>query len=107
MTPPRSKAANDPAQVSEPRVARPEAPAAPPEPAPDPEPPTYLQVGPACKNLRSKGMYVYTDGSQNSHDDYDNTIYWCLESLKPFGPDNDEVHRDHCCDPARSCYREY
>lgn len=67
-------------------------------------PPTYQQTGNPCRYLRNKGMYVYTDGPSESHGDYDNTIYWCLRSMKAFGPDRDEVHREHCCDPARSCY---
>lgn len=58
-----------------------------------------------CRHLRSKGMYVYTDGSAPDHDDYDNTIYWCLKSMKGFGPDDDVVERAACCDAARSCYQ--
>ena len=49
-------------------------------------------------------MYVYTDGPAESHGDYDNTIYWCLRTHKSFGPDDDLVQKDHCCDPSRSCY---
>ncbi len=58
-----------------------------------------------CRHLRNKGMYVYTDGvARDSHGDYDNTIYWCLKSMKGYGPDDDLVGRQECCDPARSCY---
>jgi hypothetical protein len=57
-----------------------------------------------CRHLRSKGMYVYTDGSDQGHGDYDNTIYWCLKSMKGFGPDDDVVDREACCNTARSCY---
>ncbi|CAN5841883.1 hypothetical protein BH23PLA1_BH23PLA1_05030 [soil metagenome] len=77
------------------------------EPEPVPEfvpPPTYQQTDTPCRHLRNKGMYVYTDGPAESHGDYDNTIYWCLRSMKAFGPDRDEVHREYCSDPARSCY---
>jgi hypothetical protein len=50
-------------------------------------------------------MYVYTDGqSAPSHDDYDNTIYWCLKTMKSFGPDDDQVSGDECRNPSRSCY---
>ena len=39
-------------------------------------------------------MYVYTDGlGGEAHDDYDNTIYWCLKTMKGFGPDDDFVGR--------------
>ena len=81
--------------------ARPE-PAAPAEPPP---PPVYQIAGPACRFLRSKGMYVYTDGPGGAHDDYDNTIYWCLRTHKSFGPDDDLVEKQYCCDPSRSCYQ--
>ncbi len=58
-----------------------------------------------CRHLRSKGMYVYTDGyDPNAHGDYDNTIYWCLKSMKSFGPDDEQVDREYCCDSSRSCY---
>jgi len=58
-----------------------------------------------CRHLRNKGMYVYTDGvSGESHEDYDNTIFWCLKTMKEFGPDDDLVGRDECQDPERSCY---
>lgn len=58
-----------------------------------------------CRHLRSKGMYVYTDGqSGESHDDYDNTIYWCLKTMQAFGPDDDQVDGGQCRNPGRSCY---
>jgi hypothetical protein len=58
-----------------------------------------------CRHLRSKGMYVYTDGSQDhTHEDYDSSIYWCLQTMKGFGPDDDQVHREDCCNSSRSCY---
>jgi hypothetical protein len=61
--------------------------------------------GPACRHLRHKGMYVYTDedGGQ-SHADYDNTIYWCLKTMKGFGPDDDLVGGEDCRNSSRSCY---
>lgn len=69
---------------------------------PDPQP---AKTSPCCQ-LRHKGMYVYTDaGTGSSHDDYDNTIYWCLKSMKSFGPDDDIVDRESCSDPNRSCYQ--
>ena len=58
-----------------------------------------------CRHLRSKGMYVYTDGQAfDSHDDYDTTLCWCLKTMKDFGPDASEVGVHECRDPARSCY---
>ncbi len=58
-----------------------------------------------CRSLRNKGMYVYTDGSGTPHDDYDNTIYWCLKTMKSFGPDDEPACGDDCRSPARECYQ--
>ncbi len=69
----------------------------------EPETPTPVPLAPCCQ-LRHKGMYVYTDGSSHEHDGYDNTIYWCLKTMKSFGPDNDIVDHEGCCDGSRSCY---
>jgi hypothetical protein len=50
-------------------------------------------------------MYVYSDGSaEDSYDDYDSTVYWCLQTLKSFGPDDEPVHRQDCRSASRSCY---
>jgi hypothetical protein len=58
-----------------------------------------------CRHLRNKGMYVYTDGlGGEPHEGYDNTIYWCLKTMKEYGPDDDVVAGDDCRNPARSCY---
>jgi hypothetical protein len=58
-----------------------------------------------CRHLRNKGMYVYSDGlSGESHDDYDNSVYWCLKTMKDFGPDGDFVAGPDCRNPSRSCY---
>jgi len=71
------------------------------EPASEPE----LVFGPPCRHLRNKGMYIYTDGSQdNAHPEYDNTIYWCLQTMKSFGPDDSLVGGEDCHDTGRSCY---
>lgn len=62
-------------------------------------------TAPTCRHLRYKGMYVYTDGlDREAHEDYDNTIHWCLATLKDFGPDDALVGRLDCCNPSRKCY---
>jgi hypothetical protein len=59
----------------------------------------------ACRHLRNKGMYVYSDADGGeSHEDYDNTIYWCLKTMKEYGPDDQMVAGPDCRDPARTCY---
>ncbi len=57
-----------------------------------------------CRHLRNKGMYVYTDGSGESHGDYDNTIFWCLKTMTGFGPDDTYVGREECCNVNRACF---
>lgn len=58
-----------------------------------------------CRHLRNKGMYVYTDVEEhNPHPDYDNTVFWCLQTMKGCGPDDGFVEREDCCDPTRPCY---
>jgi hypothetical protein len=59
-----------------------------------------------CRHLRSKGMYVYTDGiaGEPGEDDVDNSIYWCLKTMTSFGPDDEFVDRRECRMPGRSCY---
>jgi hypothetical protein len=74
--------------------------------APSPDSPPAEATASPCRHLRSKGMYVYTDGQTPAHDDYDNTIYWCLKTMKGFGPDDDMVNGEECRNPARSCYAE-
>lgn len=58
-----------------------------------------------CRHLRHKGMYVYTDGQSEIHGDYDNTIYWCLKTLRGFGPDDEMVSGEDCRDCNRTCYQ--
>jgi hypothetical protein len=75
---------------------------------PDSEPadiPIVEQKASLCRHLRSGGMYVYSDDQdRGSDDEYQNTVYWCVKSLKNFGPDDELVGRSECRDPARSCY---
>jgi hypothetical protein len=74
--------------------------------SPDPnELPVIQPTDVPCRHLRSKGMYVYTDGfGGESHEDYDNSIYWCLKTMTGFGPDDYFVGGEDCRNAARSCY---
>lgn len=63
---------------------------------------------PPCRHLRNKGMYVYSGGqSREPHADYDNTIYWCLKTMKEYGPDDERVDGPDCRNPERSCYEPF
>jgi hypothetical protein len=70
--------------------------------------PVVEPQAPRCRHLRNKGMYVYSDGQgREAHEDYDNTIYWCLKTLKEYGPDDDNVGGADCHNPERSCYEPF
>jgi hypothetical protein len=69
------------------------------------ERPEVQPINIPCRHLRNKGMYVYTNGlGGEPHEDYDNTIFWCLKTMKGFGPDDDLVSGEDCRNAARSCY---
>jgi hypothetical protein len=69
----------------------------------DPVNETQLLV--PCRHLRSKGMYVYTDGlTEETEDDFDSTAYWCLKTMKTFGPDDNMVGGRECRNSLRSCH---
>jgi hypothetical protein len=71
---------------------------------PDDLPVIQQPVSP-CRHLRSKGMYVFTDGPDDgTEDDYDSTNYWCFETMKTFGPDDGDVGGRECRNSSRSCY---
>jgi hypothetical protein len=58
-----------------------------------------------CRHLRSAGMYVFADGSQEeTAQNYDSSSYWCSETMKSFGPDDEMVGGRECRDPSRSCH---
>ena len=63
---------------------------------------------PRCKNLYCKSMMVYGEDFE-SDPDYQAgaTDFWCVQTAKPFGPDNGEVGMADCRDPQRGCYHEY
>ena len=77
----------------------------------EPEPtelPLSEPQAPRCRHLRNKGMYVYSDGQgPEPHEDYDNSIFWCVKTLKEYGPDDEMVGRADCHNPARSCYEPF
>jgi hypothetical protein len=63
--------------------------------------------GPPCRHLRNKGMYVYTDGSYGEGGEdqgYDSSVYWCLQTMQGFGPDDEVVDGRDCRNASRPCY---
>ena len=74
--------------------------------APEPnELPVVEPESAPCRHLRNKGMYIYPDGSGGeSHEGYDNSIFWCDRTMKGFGPDNDLVFGEDCRNAERTCY---
>jgi hypothetical protein len=58
-----------------------------------------------CRHLRNKDMYVFSDtSSENTGLDDDHSLYWCLQTMKNFGPDDDMVSGRECRNSSRSCY---
>lgn len=61
-----------------------------------------------CRHLRTKGMYVYTDGAaEESDDEYDSSAYWCMQTMKEFGPDDEVVSKRDCRNLERACYEPF
>jgi len=59
-----------------------------------------------CRHLRSNRMYVFSDGGDdNDADDYGSSSYWCLQTMKAIGPDDDRVDGRECRNASRSCYQ--
>lgn len=58
--------------------------------------------GPACRQLRSKGMYVtgQLDPASAGHSD---GYCWCNVTQQPLGPDNELVDRS-ACRTGRACF---
>jgi hypothetical protein len=62
-------------------------------------------TAPPCRHLRTNGMYIF-DGQPDGtdEDDYEPSGFWCLRTMKAFGPDDDLVGRRECRDSGRPCY---
>ena len=61
-----------------------------------------------CKYLHCKSMVVYGEDFA-SDPDYQAgmTDFWCLQTSKGLGPDDDTVNLEECSVTGRPCYREY
>ena len=61
-----------------------------------------------CKYLHCKSMVVYGEDFA-SDPDYQAgmTDFWCLQTSKGIGPDDDQVNLEECSLTDRPCYREY
>jgi hypothetical protein len=67
--------------------------------------PVVKLEGTPCRHLRHNGMLIFTDGTGGeTQADCDTTMYWCTQTTKGFGPDDDFVNRDDCRNTSRSCY---
>jgi hypothetical protein len=70
-----------------------------------PKPTSRLVNAEHCTHLRHKGMYVFSTPDPEAfafHPDYDATVFWCTQTMKPIGPDEQPVHAD-CCIAGRAC----
>jgi hypothetical protein len=74
------------------------------EPKKDQELPVIDPKGPACMHLRNKEMYVFNDMVDEVHGEHEATNFWCLKTMKGFGPDDQIVGRLSCRDNSRECF---
>ena len=66
------------------------------------------RVGPPAGISATRGCTsTATDRRPRTHDDYDNTIYWCLKTMKEYGPDDEYRRRRRLPQSARSCYEPF
>ncbi len=58
-----------------------------------------------CRHLRTNGMYIFDgDPDGTDGDEYEPSAFWCLQTMKAFGPDDEFVGRRECRDSGRPCY---
>lgn len=62
--------------------------------------PVLDRNAPSCRYLRSRGMYLYGDVSE----DPEASTYWCLKTQRSFGVDDEHVNARDCRLPSRSCF---
>ena len=63
---------------------------------------------PRCKYLYCKSMIVFGEDFASDPDFQAGiTDFWCLQTSRGLGPDDDEVNMDECCRPDRPCYQEF
>lgn len=69
-----------------------------------PESPAIDPNTPRCHHLRNKELYVFDGVSDETHGEHEATNFWCLHTMKGFGPDDQMVGRLPCRDTSRGCY---
>ncbi len=58
-----------------------------------------------CKLLRTKSGFGAVAGGEGwKRGDSETEIYWCLNTMESFGPDDDFVHAQSCC-KGRQCFQ--
>jgi hypothetical protein len=63
---------------------------------------------PRCMHLSCKAMSVYGEAFE-SDPDYQAgmTDFWCAQTQKSWGPDDDGVSLEMCSNPERACFQEF
>lgn len=72
----------------------------------DPKPTSRLVNLSHCEHLRHKGMYVYSEPDPEEfkyYPEHDATVFWCLKTMKPIGPDEQPAHADRCNERRECC----
>ena len=63
---------------------------------------------PRCMFLNCKSMQVYGDDFRNDPEFQAGMVeFWCTQTFKGCGPDDNAVSLELCSNAARPCYREF
>ncbi len=57
----------------------------------------------ACRLLRTKAGFGAVVGGEGTDDE--THVFWCLNTMESFGPDDDFVHA-HKCAQGRACWQK-
>ncbi len=58
-----------------------------------------------CRLLRTKSAFGSEQGASWQRGDSGTDVFWCLNSMECFGPDEGHVH-PHACKSGRSCFQD-
>jgi hypothetical protein len=61
-----------------------------------------------CIHLCCKSMLVFGEAFENDPDYQSGMVdFWCTQTSKGQGPDEDDVNLEMCSNPERSCYQAF
>ena len=73
-----------------------------------PEQPDPQTIGPRCIYLTCKSMQVWGDDFENDPEFQNGMVeFWCTQTMKATGPDDEVANFKACCIRQRPCYQEF